>query len=96
MNTPMYYEIVFLQGDEARETLAILDNEGENAAISHLAQWDFGGKSEHSPTGKPWGTSDHVVRDGDYFLSYNLRLGYIGLCRRVTCEFSILSNHEHA
>lgn len=92
----MYYEIVFLQGDEAREALELLDREGETAAMNHLAQWDFGGESEHSPAGKPWGSSDHVVRDGDYFMSYNLRLGYIGLCRRIVREPSTLSDHEHA
>lgn len=91
----MYYEVVFLQGDEAREALALLESDGEAAAMNHLAQWDFGGESEHSPTGKPWGSSDHVVREGDYFMSYNLRLGYIGLCRRVSREPSSLNRYEH-
>ena len=81
MNPPVYYSIVFLQGEEAYEALDLLDREGEAAAMSHLTQWDFGGESEHSPTTHPWGTADATFRDGEYVLSYNTRLGYIGLCR---------------
>ena len=82
----VYFEIVFLQGDEAREPLDLLDREGAAAAMSYLTQWDFGGESEHSPRTRPWGTSDHTFRDGDYVMSYNTRLGYIGLCRQFTKE----------
>ena len=83
MNPTLYYEIAFVQGEEAREVLEILDREGEAAAMSHLTQWDFGGESEHSPTTFPWGTSDLIFRDGEYVMSYNTQLGYIGLCRII-------------
>jgi hypothetical protein len=76
-----YFEIIFLQGDAAREPLALLDEQGEGAAIDHLARWDFGHESEHSPSFKPWGVCDNVYRQGEYVLSYNTRLEYIGLCR---------------
>ena len=85
--TMEYHDIVFMSGDDATEALEILDQHGEDRAMEYLAQWDYGGENEHSPsTRKPWGTSDHVVQtqldSGDiYFMSYNQRRGYIGLVR---------------
>lgn len=85
--TMEYHDIVFMQGDDATEPLQILDERGEDAAMEYLAQWDYGGENEHSPsTSKPWGSSDHVVQtelgNGDiYYLTYNTRYGYIGLVR---------------
>ena len=85
--TMEYFDIVFLSDSEATEPLEILDQHGEDRAMEYLAQWDYGGENEHSPsTRKPWGTSDHVVQtqldNGDiYYMSYNTRLGYIGLSR---------------
>ena len=83
----VYHSIVFLSGDEATEPLEILDQRGEDAAIEYLAQWDYGGEIEHSPsTEKPWGTADRVYKtdagDGQtYFLTWSSRQGYIGLTR---------------
>ena len=85
--TMEYHDIVFMSGDDATEALENLDQHGEDRAMEHLAQWDYGSENEHSPaTRKPWGTSDHVVQtqldNGDiYYMSYNTRLGYIGLSR---------------
>jgi hypothetical protein len=79
MNT--YFQIISMQGHQASEVLPIIENQGEQAAIDFLSQWDFGGESEHSPEPAPWGSEDRLYRSGDYVLSYNLPLGYVGLCR---------------
>ena len=82
----VYRSIVFLQGDQATEALDVLNLNGEDAALEMLAQydaWDSGG--EHEETEEPWGTSDDTfegeVGGVPYVMSYNTRLGYIGLCR---------------
>lgn len=73
-----YQRIVFMQGDEADEPLRILDEQGEESAIEYLSQWDYGeGEVFDDPSS---GTDDDVYETGDgYRLSYNTRLGYIGL-----------------
>lgn len=81
-----YYEIVFMQGEEADEPLKILDNKGESAAIEYLADWDYGGEMEHTEVEAPWGPHDDTFEEDDYVLSYNDRLGYIGLVRKVKEE----------
>lgn len=79
-----FRSIVFLQGEEATEALEILDNDGAESLLHHLAEYDYG---EGSTTGHfPWGTSDTVHRYGDHFVTYNLSLGYVGLEVRVTRE----------
>lgn len=77
-----YQSIVFIQGDEANEPLDILDRDGAAAAVRYLAQWDYGDENG-SPemTESSAGTSDRQERHGDYLLTWNNRLGYIGLER---------------
>ena len=76
-----FQRIVFAQGDDAIEPLEILDNQGDDAAIEYLSQWDTGeGQVSEKPSN---GSSDYVVEKDGYRLSYNLRLGYIGLERIV-------------
>jgi len=81
-----YFTIVFLQNDsETKEPFEILSEQGEQAVIDYLSQWDFGGESEHCLSGsadKPWGSSDSVYWQDPYILSYNESLGYIGLTRK--------------
>ncbi len=77
----MIERIVFMQGEEAEEPLRILDEQGEEAAIEYLAQWHFPGEHETSETPGA-GSDDDVYRAEDGFrLSWNTRLGYIGLER---------------
>jgi hypothetical protein len=78
-----YYEIVFLQGEEAVEPLKILDDKGEEEAIKYLEQWDYGKEMEHSPMEQPWGAEDDTFDNGEYVMSWNSGLGYIGLVRKV-------------
>jgi hypothetical protein len=76
----MYEDIVLMQGDEAREPLTILDQDGEEAAIDFLKQWHNPGEHPRRyDTGA--GTSDTIYKDDDgYILVYNWKEGYIGLC----------------
>jgi hypothetical protein len=76
-----YHPIVFAQGEDARFPLALLAEEGILAAVQYLAQWDYGTELEHSPGPSQWGTGDRIAESGDYVVSYNQRLGYIGLAR---------------
>ena len=71
--------IVFVQGDEADEPLSILDIDGTEAAIEYLARWHYPG--EHELAQEPAaGSSDDVFETDDGFvLTWNMRLGYIGL-----------------
>jgi hypothetical protein len=80
----VFSRIVFMQGDDADEVLAILDDQGEEAAVEHLAQWHFPG--EHETANEPAaGTDDDTFETDDGFiLSWNTRLGYIGLEYRTT------------
>jgi hypothetical protein len=77
-----YQRIVFMQGDEATEPLAILDEQGFDAAIEYLAQWDLEpGEHFNEPS---HGTSDYThTTDDNLLLSWNQGLGYIGLERIV-------------
>ena len=57
MSRKFYYEnIVFLDGDDAVEPLAILGDKGCLAAMEYTKQWDCEGCD--SNLGEPWGTSE--------------------------------------
>ncbi len=81
MKTEKYQRIVFMQGEEADEPLAILEEHGTDAAIEFLAQWDMEPGEEFDEPSS--GTDDDVYECDSYRLSYNTRLGYIGLERIV-------------
>jgi hypothetical protein len=81
-----YYEIIFLQGEEADEPLKILKDKGEEEALEFLKQWDYGKEMEHSPMEAPWGADDDNFESDEYVMSWNSRLGYIGLVRKVEEE----------
>jgi hypothetical protein len=80
---PRWERVVFMQGDDAAEALALLDEHGVDAAIAHLAEWHYPG--EHETADEPGaGSADHVYQDGrGYVLTHNRGLGYIGLEHRV-------------
>lgn len=77
----MYQNIVFLQEHEAIEAVDILLRDGREAALDYLLQWECGEGGDETET-PPWGSEDHTYRFGDYFVSYNPRIPYIGLCKR--------------
>lgn len=77
-----YENVVFLQGSEASEPLSMLDNDGPDAAIEFLTQWHNPG--EHEGTNElGHGMTDKVYGKGNYILSWNTALGYIGLQYRI-------------
>lgn len=82
--------VVFQQGDDAAEALEILYGHGWHAAIEHLAQWDFGRETDDAAKASghvydevPIGEQDTVCVSGDYVMTYNQALGYVGLVRKT-------------
>ena len=78
MKNRVYENVVFAQGEDATEPLEILADKGAQAAIDYLSQWHDCGKHEmHDAPGG--GSEDRTYITGDYILSWNYRLAYIGL-----------------
>ena len=77
----MIENIIFLQSNDEvnEEAFRLLNEEGETAVVEYLKQWHYPG--EHGTTDFPAaGSSDDTFRTADgYILTFNRRLGYIGL-----------------
>lgn len=86
--------VVFMQGDDADAVLkdlcrvhdwVVADGPTQDtieAAIDYLAQWDDGSNEDiHDGIGA--GPADDIHEHGDYVLTWNLGLGYVGLERKV-------------
>lgn len=81
-----YAQIVFMQNSQdADEPLRILDEQGVQAAIDYLAQWDNGDRDEVRDRPSA-GSRDNTKRVGEYLLTWNWGLGYIGLERIIEGE----------
>jgi hypothetical protein len=76
-----FQRIVFMQGDEAREALHLLETNGEQFALDHLKQWDYDENETETSLELPHGTADKIYRFENYVMSYNKQLDYIGLVR---------------
>lgn len=77
-----YTTIVHMQGDEGYAARAILDEEGMDALLTHLLQWDYGEDGEERDT-PPWGdATTHYVHEADftYVVAYD-RSGSMSLNR---------------
>lgn len=73
-----FQRIVFFQGDEADEVLNMW-NEDHNKALEYMLQWDNGdGDIEQFASA---GQCDFTKDIGEYRVTYNHRLEYIGLER---------------
>ena len=73
-----YENVVFMQGNEAKLVLAILNAKGKDAALDHLKQWHHPG--EHQIDAKlAHNDSDQTYSRGDYHMAWNEDLGYIDL-----------------
>jgi hypothetical protein len=92
-----YMDIVFLQGDDGREVADRLFNvegvvahgitaESAREAVEYLSQWDYGDNDGELREEPPAGTEDAIVYadGGEYVLTANLGLGYVGLSRIVS------------
>ena len=80
--------IVFLQGQDADEVLAIIDRDGTDAAIEHLAGFDMGEETTQAAFVNgyvyntiPTGPLDHTTTTGVYTLTYNHDHGHVSLLR---------------
>ena len=80
--------IVFLQGQDANEVLAIIDRDGAEAAIEHLAGFDMGEETTQAALVNgyvydtiPTGPLDRTTNSGIYTLTYNHDHGHISLLR---------------
>jgi len=76
-----YERIVFMDigSEEAADVLDIIHNDGEETAIEYLAQWHYPGEHETSSMVARGSDDDWFSTDDGYILSWNDRLGYVGL-----------------
>jgi hypothetical protein len=83
-----FENVIFFQDEAAEEALSILNRDGEDAALAHLAQWHYPGEHETRTGDAGFGTDDDVYEKDGYILSWNSRVGYIGLSYRIgeSCE----------
>ncbi|MBL5973243.1 MAG: hypothetical protein D3X82_05590 [Candidatus Leucobacter sulfamidivorax] len=86
--SPRWVSVVFLQGQDADEVLAIIDRDGTDAAIEHLAGFDMGEETTQAALVSgyvydepPTGPLDRLVEEGGYVLTYNLDHGHVSLLR---------------
>lgn len=83
-----WVSVVFLQGQDADEVLAIIDRDGTDAAIAHLSGYDFGDETTQAAFENgyvyeqiPTGALDRIAAGEDYTLTYNHDLGHVSLLR---------------
>ena len=84
-----WVSVVFLQGQDADEVLAIIDRDGTDAAIEHLAGFDMGEETTQAALVNgyvydtiPTGPLDRTTTNGEYTLTYNHDHGHVSLLRR--------------
>lgn len=83
-----WVSVVFLQGQDADEVLTIIDRDGTDAAIEHLAGFDMGEETTQAALVNgyvydtiPTGPLDHTTTEGEYTLTYNHDHGHVSLLR---------------
>ncbi len=81
-----WFNVAFLQGEEADAVLDLIDRDGTEAAIAHLSGYDYGEETTQAALDNgyvyddqpPTGSTDRTVQDGVYALTYNHALGMRG------------------
>lgn len=83
-----FVSVVFLQGEDAEQVLEMLTRDGTDAAIAHLAQWDYGDETTQAALengyvydAPPLGALDRSTAAGMYTLTFNPFLGHVSLLR---------------
>lgn len=83
-----WVSIVFLEGSEADEVLDLINHAGTDAAIEHLAGFDYGEDTTQAALvngyvydDPPRGALDRVATKDVYTLTYNPFLGHVSLLR---------------
>ena len=84
-----WVSVVFLEGAEADEVLELIDRDGTDAAIEHLAGHDYGAETTQAALENgyvydepPAGALDKVATRDVYTLTYNPFLGHVSLLRK--------------
>ena len=86
----LFAQIVFMQDSEANKPICILNSYGEEKAIEYLSRWDYG--EYHQVTEnylKEIGSNDEVYETADHILTYNLRMNYISLYKKLSQDESL-------
>lgn len=83
-----WVNVVPLYGSEADQVLELIDVEGMQEGIAHLAQWNFGEETTGAEfvNGEVYdqlsaGQWDRCFEADGYVLTYNPQMGYVGLVR---------------
>lgn len=86
-----WVNVVFLDRDQADGVLDLIDEDGAQAGIIHLAQWDTGQETTDAamengyvydqPPAADW---DKLITEGDYTISYNQKMGHVALYRAIS------------
>lgn len=87
--------VVFLQGEEADQVLDIIQTDGVDAAVEHLAHWDYGQETDSAAIVNgdvrdaiPAGVLDRTAESGEYTLTYNPFMGHVALHRHPHTDTS--------
>ena len=83
-----WVSVVFLEGQDADEVLTIIDRDGADTAIEHLAGFDMGEETTQAALVNgyvydtiPTGPLDRTTTTGTYTLTYNHDHGHVSLHR---------------
>jgi hypothetical protein len=83
-----WVSVIFLQGDEADQVLDIIDRDGTDATIDHLAGYDFGEETTRAALENgyvydqpPTGALDRTATKDEYTLTYSPFLCHVSLLR---------------
>ncbi|GFZ94116.1 hypothetical protein [Nesterenkonia alkaliphila] len=85
-----WVNVVFLDRGQADGVLDRIDEDGAQAGISHLAQWDTGQETTDAAMENgyvydqpPAADGDKLITEGDYTISYNQQMGHVALYRTI-------------
>ncbi|WP_147106533.1 hypothetical protein [Nesterenkonia populi] len=85
-----WVNVVFLDRGQADGVLDLIDEDGAQAGITHLAQWDTGQETTDAAMENgyvydqpPAADGDHLITEGDYTISYNQQMGHVALYRPI-------------
>ncbi|TLP71913.1 hypothetical protein [Nesterenkonia sphaerica] len=85
-----WVNVVFLDRGQADGVLDLIDEDGAQAGITHLAQWDTGQETTDAAMENgyvydqpPSADGDKLSTEGDYTISYNQQMGHVALYRSI-------------
>lgn len=90
-----WVSVVFLQGEDADQVLDMIDRDGPEAAMTHLAGYDYGAETTEAALSDghvyekiPTSGRDQMAAEGDYRMTFNpargLVAGHVALYRQHT------------